>query len=79
MASMTACWPCKSGWRVPRLASDVDVKVMIQREEAEMLLASLKDDYVQLLPTDPRVQIKQSGLLFLRDSLGHRIDHQASP
>ncbi|MBT9585767.1 hypothetical protein IV102_20670 [bacterium] len=63
-----------AAWGVARLTSDVDVKVSVHRDEAELLLSTLKERYTPLLQDDPAWQIRQSGLLFLRDAGGHRID-----
>jgi hypothetical protein len=63
-----------AAWGVARLTSDVDVKVLIQRDETELLWSTLKERYTLLLQDDPAWQVKQSGLLFLRDASGHRID-----
>lgn len=62
-----------AAWGVARLTSDIDVKVMIQRDDTELLWSTLKERYTPLLQDDPAWQVKQSGLLFLRDDSGHRI------
>lgn len=37
-------------WGEPRVARDVDLKILLGREEADRLLAALAPDYTPLLP-----------------------------
>lgn len=60
-------------WGEPRVTRDVDLKILLGREEADRLLAVLPPDYAPLLP-DPRRALKEQAMLFVQDSAGTRLD-----
>ena len=62
-----------SVWGEPRLTRDVDVKVMLQRQDAARLLEIIAADYVALLP-DPLVSLRRTGILFVQDRWSTRLD-----
>ena len=62
-----------SVWGEPRLTRDVDVKVLLERQDAPRLLEVLASDYTPLLP-DPLGSLRRSGILFVQDRLGTRLD-----
>ena len=60
-------------WGNPRVTRDVDLKVLLGREDADRLLALLSPDYVPLLP-DPLTVLRQQAVLFVTDWDGVRFD-----
>jgi hypothetical protein len=62
-----------SVWGEPRLTRDVDVKVLLRRDEAERLLKALGPDYSSL-SGPPGESLARVGFAFFRDKLGTRID-----
>lgn len=62
-----------AAWGDPRVTRDADLKVLVERDEAERLLAVLASDYASLLP-DPRQALTKQGVIFVQDSLGTRLD-----
>jgi hypothetical protein len=60
-------------WGEPRVTRDVDLKVLLERDDADRLLAVLASDYTSLLP-DPRQALRQQAMLFVQDTLGTRLD-----
>jgi len=60
-------------WGEPRLTRDVDVKVMLTRKDAPRLLKLLTPDYKPLI-TDSLPALTRTGILFVQDSLGTRLD-----
>ncbi|MCI0564758.1 MAG: nucleotidyltransferase [Nitrososphaera sp.] len=60
-------------WARPRVTKDVDVKILLTREEADKLLSALGPAYQSLHP-DPKKALQHQGVLFVRDSDGIRID-----
>jgi len=64
-----------SVWGRPRATEDVDLKVLLRRDEADRLIALLHPDYVPL-NVDPRDALRRNGVLFVRDSNGIRLDLQ---
>lgn len=57
----------------PRVTRDVDVKVLLGREDATRLLEIISPDYIPL-QADPLQALKRNGILFVRDNLGTRLD-----
>jgi hypothetical protein len=60
-------------WGEPRVTRDVDLKVLLGRDDAERLVTALMLDYVSLLP-DPRTALRQQAMLFVQDAAGTRLD-----
>ncbi|MFQ5858846.1 MAG: hypothetical protein ACE5LU_24870 [Anaerolineae bacterium] len=60
-------------WGEPRLTRDVDIKVLLDRDSAQLLLDAIRPDYVPLHP-DPIGALELNGFLFVQDSLGTRLD-----
>ncbi len=60
-------------WGEPRTTRDADIKVSLQRKDAETLIHSLPADRYQLAP-DSASLLRQFGFLFIKDKDGPRID-----
>ena len=60
-------------WGDPRVTRDVDLKVLLGRQDADRLLALLAPDYASLLP-DPRAALQKQAMLFVEDTAGVRLD-----
>jgi hypothetical protein len=57
-------------WGDPRVTRDVDLKVLLKREDADRLLALLAPDYVSLLSD----ALRKQAMLFVEDAAGVRLD-----
>ena len=62
-----------AAWGEPRLTRDVDLKVLLNRQEADRLLELLSANY-QPLVANPREALRKQALIFIQDSLGTRLD-----
>lgn len=60
-------------WGEPRVTRDVDLKVLVERDEADRLLLVLGADYASLLP-EPRQLLQRQAMLFVQDEAGTRLD-----
>jgi hypothetical protein len=60
-------------WGEPRVTRDVDLKILLGRDEADRLLAVLTPDYTPLLP-NPRHTLREQAMLFVQDLAGTRLD-----
>jgi len=60
-------------WGEPRVTRDVDVKVLLGRDEAARLLEVIAPGYVSL-QADPLRALTHTGILFVQDELGTRLD-----
>lgn len=60
-------------WGEPRLTRDVDLKILLKREEAGRLVKLLKAAY-SCISDDPEKTLRQVGFLFVRETDGPRID-----
>lgn len=60
-------------WGDPRVTRDVDLKVLLSRQDADRLLALLAPDYTSLLP-DPHIALQKQAMLFVEDAAGVRLD-----
>jgi hypothetical protein len=60
-------------WGEPRVTRDVDLKILLERDEADRLLTLLGSDYPSLLP-DPAEALRKQAILFVQDSAGTRLD-----
>jgi Nucleotidyl transferase of unknown function (DUF2204) len=60
-------------WGEPRVTRDVDLKVLLGRDEAEHLLEILSPDYYPLVK-NPMEFLRKQALVFVRDHAGTRID-----
>lgn len=62
-----------AAWGEPRVTRDVDLKILLGREDADRLLEILSNDYRSLLP-NPLEMLQKQALVFIQDSLGTRLD-----
>ena len=62
-----------AAWGDPRVTRDVDLKVLLTRDDADRLLALLGSEYRSLLP-DPRETLQRQAMVFVQDALGTRLD-----
>jgi hypothetical protein len=60
-------------WGEPRVTRDVDVKVLLGRDAAPRLLEVISPDYVPL-QADPLAALTRTGVLFVQDAQGTRLD-----
>ena len=60
-------------WGEPRVTRDVDLKILLNRSEADQLLELLSNQYF-ILSSDPAENLRKHGLIFVRDTLGTRLD-----
>jgi len=60
-------------WGEPRVTRDVDVKVLLGRDDAPRLLGVIAPDYIPL-QADPLRALTRTGILFVRDRLSTRLD-----
>jgi hypothetical protein len=60
-------------WGDPRATRDADLKVLLERQDADRLLAVLAPDYVSLLP-NPREALRRQAMVFVQDPAGIRLD-----
>ena len=60
-------------WGEPRLTQDIDVKVLLSRDEAEKLLNAIEPEYKPFWG-NPLEMLKKNGILFVHDTYGVRID-----
>ena len=64
-----------SVWFRPRATYDVDFTVLLRREEASRFIGCLGQEYVPL-QSDPTQALRRSGVLFVREESGIRLDLQ---
>jgi len=60
-------------WGEPRLTRDVDLKVLLTRQDTERLLEVLSGFSTPLV-SNPRELLKKQAVLFIQDNFGTRID-----
>lgn len=60
-------------WGEPRVTRDVDIKVLLERDAAPRLLEAISPDYVPL-QADPLAALTRTGVLFVQDAQGTRLD-----
>jgi predicted nucleotidyltransferase len=60
-------------WGEPRLTRDVDLKVLLQRDRAELLIKTLPAGF-RCLADQPEETLRRVGFLFVQDATGIRID-----
>ena len=60
-------------WGEPRVTRDVDVKVMLTRKDAARLLEIITPDYESLV-ANPLQSLTRTGILFVQDDAGTRLD-----
>ncbi len=60
-------------WGEPRLTRDVDLKVLLSRQDADRLLDILSTEYVPLT-SQPKKMLRGQGLIFVQDTAGTRLD-----
>ena len=56
-------------WGEPRATRDADLKVQLERKDADRLLAILAPNYVSLLP-DPHDALRRQAMVFVQDAGG---------
>lgn len=64
-------------WGEPRLTRDIDVKVLLERDEAERLLSAIRTEY-EPFGDNPLEMLKKNGILFAHDKQNIRIDFHLS-
>jgi len=62
-----------AAWGEPRLTRDVDLKILLSREEVDLLLSILETGYKMLI-ANPGEALRKQGLVFIRDDRGTRLD-----
>jgi len=62
-----------SAWGNPRLTRDIDIKVLLRRDERKRLLDTLGDDY-RSLQANPDNALRHNGIVFVLSPEGKRID-----
>jgi len=60
-------------WGEPRLTRDVDLKVLLQRDQARLLISALPGGF-RCLADQPEETLRRVGFLFVQDAAGIRID-----
>ncbi|MBM4457911.1 MAG: nucleotidyltransferase family protein [Chloroflexi bacterium] len=60
-------------WGDPRVTRDADLKTLLERKDADRLLAVLTPHYVSLLP-DPHEALRRQAMVFVQDADGIRLD-----
>lgn len=60
-------------WGEPRATRDADLKIFLERKDADRLLAVLQSGYVSLLP-NPLEAIRRQAMLFVQDTDSVRLD-----
>ena len=60
-------------WGRARATKDLDLKIMLRRDEANRLLTALGNDY-QLIQRNPLESLRRNGVIFVQDAAGTRID-----
>jgi hypothetical protein len=60
-------------WGEPRVTRDIDLKVLLGRDDASQLLHVIGSDYTAMQP-NPLAALARTGILFVRDRIGTRID-----
>lgn len=60
-------------WGEPRLTRDVDLKVLLQRDRAQLLVKALSARF-RCLADQPEETLRRVGFLFVQDAAGIRID-----
>ena len=73
IASITIGGVAVAVWGEPRVTRDVDLKILLNRSEADQLLDLLTSQYL-ILSSDPAENLRKQGLIFVRDALGTRLD-----
>lgn len=62
-----------AAWGEPRTTRDVDLKVLLSREDSHVLLDLLISGYTSLVAS-PEQTLRKQGLIFIQDDLGTRLD-----
>lgn len=60
-------------WGEPRLTRDVDLKVLLHRDQARLLVSALPGGF-RCLADQPEETLRRVGFLFVQDAAGIRID-----
>jgi hypothetical protein len=62
-----------AAWGEPRVTRDVDLKILLDRNDIDRLLEILATNY-QSLVTDPREALRKQAMVIVQDSIGTRLD-----
>ncbi len=62
-----------AAWGEPRVTRDVDLKILMGRQDADRLMHILSKNYTALI-ADPGEALRKRGMLFMQDTLGTRLD-----
>ena len=62
-----------AAWGEPLVTRDVDLKILLSREDADHLLDILSNDYQSLI-SNPHETLHKQALIFVQDMLGTRLD-----
>ncbi|MEJ2061385.1 MAG: hypothetical protein P8Y64_13010 [Gammaproteobacteria bacterium] len=62
-----------AAWGEPRVTRDVDLKVLLNRQDAVRLIEILSPNYKFLVPV-PEETLRKQALIFVQDSVGTRLD-----
>lgn len=62
-----------AAWGEPRLTRDVDLKIELTRQDTHRIILLLSDDYTFLV-TNPAETLRKQALVFIKDTLGTRLD-----
>lgn len=60
-------------WGEPRVTKDVDLRVWLERAQANRLLSTLSADF-KFLSEAPETKLQQAGFVFTEDNKGVRVD-----
>ena len=60
-------------WGEPRVTKDVDLRVLLSRDQADLLIKTLLPDF-NFDEGDPIAKLQQSGFIFSHDATGVRVD-----
>jgi Nucleotidyl transferase of unknown function (DUF2204) len=60
-------------WGEPRLTKDVDLRVLLRRENSDLLVSILSTEY-KFLSESPQKKLREAGFIFTEDASGVRVD-----
>jgi hypothetical protein len=62
-----------AAWGEPRVTRDVDLKIHLNRQDADRLLEIISNDF-HLLAENPQETLRKQALIFIKDQQGTRLD-----